>query len=310
MKLLYLYSDSEFTPWRENISAATVASLILETPSHIQTYVTHFVGFTDEFAYFLKRFDLIFNVCYGFDLADQVAVAGWLDCHGIKHTASSFSTQRVAMDKSFLPDLCQLVSLNTPPLLTLPELSDFPDSVTFVAKHRKGSLHRDMLFFNRNEIPFQKLMDNEDYIVQPYIHGREFTVAVIPDASGQDSICLHPMEILPDDGRTMYVAGQNYGPTLKKFHPEINSQLYKKMTEGILTLHKALGIKGMSRTDVRVSGEEVFVLDINTMPNLDANRSYLPAILIHNGYTMKSLIERLVNFAGIWYEKNRDKEMA
>ncbi len=310
MKLLYLYSDSEFTPWRENINASTIASLILATPKHIQVYATHFVGFTDEFAHFLKRFDLVFNVCYGFDMADQVAVAGWLDCHGIKHTASSYTTQRVAMDKTFLPELCQLVSLNTPRLLTPADLNDFPDSATFVAKHRRGSLHRNMLFFNRNEIPFEELMNNEDYIIQPYITGREFTVAVIPDTAGQDSICLHPMEILPDDGRAMYVAGQNYGTTLKKFQPEINSKLYKKMTEGVLTLHKALGIKGMSRTDVRVFEDEIYVLDINTMPNLDTNRSYLPAIIIHNGYTMNSLIERLINFAGVWYAKNHDKEMA
>ena len=310
MKLLYLYSDSEFTPWRENINASTIASLILATPKHIQAYATHFVGFTDEFAHFLKRFDLIFNVCYGFDLADQVAIAGWLDCHGIKHTASSYSTQRVAMDKSFLPDLCKIVSLNTPRLLALEEIDDFPGSTTFVAKHRRGSLHRGMLFFDRNTIPLQELMENDDYIIQPYISGREFTVAVIPDFLGQNSICLHPTEILPDDGRIIYVAGQSYGATLKKFQPEINSVLYKKMTEGVLELHKLLGIKGMSRTDIRVSGNEIYVLDINTMPNLDPSRSYLPAIITHNGFTMENLIERIVNSVGIWYEKNWDKELA
>lgn len=306
MKLLYLYS--EFTPWRENINASVVVSLVLATPNNIQAYVSHFVGFTDEFAHFLKRFDLVFNVCYGFDLADQVAIAGWLDCHGIKHTASSYSTQCVAMDKSFLPDLCKLVSLNTPRLLTLQEINDFPEAATFVAKHRRGSLHRGMLFFDRNTIPLEELMENDDYIIQPYIVGREFTVAVIPDANSHDSICLHPTEILPDDGRVIYVAGQNYGATLKKFQPEINTLLYKRMTEGVLGLHKLLSIKGMSRTDIRVSGNEVYVLDINTMPNLDPNRSYLPAIITHNGLTMNTLIERIVNSAEVWYEKNWDKE--
>lgn len=83
MKLLYLYSDSDFTPWRENINAATIASLIQATPEHVQSFVTHFVGFTAEFADFLRQFDLVFNVCYGYGVADQVEVVRWLI--GVKH---------------------------------------------------------------------------------------------------------------------------------------------------------------------------------------------------------------------------------
>jgi D-alanine-D-alanine ligase len=303
MKLLYLYSDSDFTPWRENINAATMASLIQATPEHIQPFVTHFVGFTAEFADFLRQFDLVFNVCYGYGVADQVEVVRWLDWHGIKHTASSYSTQLLAMDKGLLPDMCEQVGLNTPRILSLNELSDYSPATTFIAKHRYGSLHRNMLFFTPDTIPLQELNRLEDYIIQPYIKGREFTLAVIPDKNGLNPHCLPPLEIIPNDGRAIYVAGQSYGPTYKDFQPELDETVYDMMTEGVLALHKLLEIKGMSRTDIRVANDEVYILDINTMPNLDPQRSYLPALANHHGIQMKELIERNIKSALVWYER-------
>ncbi|RDB07778.1 ATP-grasp domain-containing protein [Runella aurantiaca] len=303
MKLLYLYSDSDFTPWRENINAATIASLIQATPENVQTFVTHFVGFTAEFADFLRQFDLVFNVCYGYGVADQVEVVRWLDWHGIKHTASSYSTQLLAMDKALLPDMCVQVGLNTPRILLPNELLDFSPTTTFIAKHRYGSLHRNMLFFKKDNIPSQQLNSLESYIIQPYIEGREFTVAVIPNKNGLNPQCLPPLEIIPNDGRAIYVAGQNYGPTYKDFEPQLDEHLYDMMTEGVLELHKLLEIKGMSRTDVRVANDEVYILDINTMPNLDPQRSYLPALANHHGIQLKELIERTIKSALIWYER-------
>ncbi|MCP1386496.1 ATP-grasp domain-containing protein [Runella salmonicolor] len=303
MKLLYLYSDSDFTPWRENINAATIASLIQATPENVQAFVTHFVGFTAEFADFLRQFDLIFNVCYGYGVADQVEVVRWLDWHGIKHTASSYSTQLLAMDKALLPDMCMQVGLNTPRILLPNELLDFSPTTTFIAKHRYGSLHRNMLFFKKDNIPSQQLNSLESYIIQPYIEGREFTVAVIPDKNGLNPQCLPPLEIIPNDGRAIYVAGQNYGPTYKDFEPQLDEHLHDMMTEGVLELHKLLEIKGMSRTDVRVANDEVYILDINTMPNLDPQRSYLPALANHHGIQLKELIERTIKSALIWYER-------
>lgn len=303
MKLLYLYSDSDFTPWRENINAATIASLIQATPDNIQPFVAHFVGFTAEFADFLRQFDLVFNVCYGYGVADQVEVVRWLDWHGIKHTASSYSTQLLAMDKALLPDMCEQVGLNTPRILSLNELTDYSTSTTFIAKHRYGSLHRNMLFFTLDNIPVHELSHLEDYIIQPYVEGREFTVAVIPDANGEALHCLPPLEIIPHDGRTVYVAGQSYGPTYKDFRPSLDKYLYENLTNGILALHQLLEIKGMSRTDIRIANDEIYVLDINTMPNLDPQRSYLPALANHHGVSIKELIDRNVKSAMVWYER-------
>lgn len=309
MKLLYLYSDSEFTPWRENINALTIAALVQNTPPAYQTSIAHFVGFTDDFADFLRQFDLVFDVCYGYGVADQVEVVRWLDWYDIKHTASSYATQLLAMDKWLLPELCAQVGLNTPAILSMEEVPLFQSTTTFIAKHRYGSLHRDMLFFSNDAIPFEALQRHTDYLIQPYIEGREFTVAIIPDADGQASMALPPLEILPHDGRTIYVAGQSYGPTIKEFEPVMDEPLRQKMTEGVLALHKVLGIKGMSRTDIRVANDEIYVLDINTMPNLDPKRSYLPALLNHHGLQLGDLIERIIKSSLHWYDQKVEEPL-
>ena len=83
----------------------------------------------------------------------------------------------------------------------------------------------------------------------------------------------------------------------------MDETIYDTMTEGVLALHKLLEIKGMSRTDIRVSNDEVYILDINTMPNLDTQRSYLPALTNHHGIQMKELIERNIKSALVWYER-------
>ena len=52
-------------------------------------------------------------------------------------------------------------------------------------------------------------------------------------------------------------------------------------------------IRGMSRTDVRIHEGEIYILDINTMPNLDA-KSFLPSIAINEGIDLKELFRRIL----------------
>ncbi len=100
MKLAYLYTTSELTPWKENVNLETLAFLISQTPVEIYTEIVHFEGFNSDMIDKLSGFDLVFNLCYGYQDAGQVEVAGWLQHYGIKHTASSFDALTMAQDKS------------------------------------------------------------------------------------------------------------------------------------------------------------------------------------------------------------------
>lgn len=291
-KLIYLYSDSTFTPWKENIFASTIATFLKSTPENYYPYVTHFVGFTNEFADFLKQFDVVFNVCYGFGEAGQADVAQWLDSHGINHSASPYEVQILAKDKLNLPEICQEIDLKTPPIISLGDIS-LHHFNKYIVKPRMGSLHLNVLVFEHDNIPYKKLLERENYIIQPYLSGREFTIAVIPNEEGSDYVALPPLEIRPDDNREVYIAGQSYGNTEKIVNPDLEENLQREMMMKVLNLHKCMKIRGMSRTDVRLHDGEVYILDINTMPNLDA-KSFLPSIAQNQGIDLKELFKRIL----------------
>jgi D-alanine-D-alanine ligase len=291
-KLIYLYSDSTFTPWKENIFASTVANFLKSTPENYYPYVTHFVGFTNEFADFLKQFDVVFNVCYGYGDAGQADVARWLDSHGINHTASPYEVQFLAKDKTNLPQICEEINLKTPSIISLSNILEV-DFDHFIVKPRMGSLHLNMLVFEKTNIPYQELLERDDCIIQPYLVGREFTIGVIPNEDGSDYMALSPLEIRPDDNREVYIAGQNYGITEKILNPDLDENLRTEMMKKILILHKSMNIRGMSRTDVRIHNGEIYILDINTMPNLDA-KSFLPSMAANEDIHLKELFRRIL----------------
>jgi D-alanine-D-alanine ligase len=192
--VLILYTESDFTPWKENISTDTLAAVMNAASLNYKTAITHFTGFEDSFALFMRRFDLVINLCYGFDSYSQTDVVCWLETNAIPHTSSSLSAQLIAQDKAVLPAICRELGFKTPKLLDVNDILGSDE--TMILKPRFGSLHRGVKIFRRNEVTIDEIL-NDEIIIQPYIYGREFTVAVIPGKDGADDVCLPPIEIIP-----------------------------------------------------------------------------------------------------------------
>jgi D-alanine-D-alanine ligase len=291
LRLLILYTESDFTPWKENITPDTLLSVLNATSLNYKTAITHFNGPDESLARLLKRFDLVVNLCYGYENYSQADVVKWLDMLSVPHTSSTWGSQILAMDKSLLPKICSELQLDTPGLLTLEQV--LGNTQTMILKPRYGSLHRGIRIFRNNEITIDEVF-NEDILIQPYIYGREFTVAVIPDAESNDYICLPPVEIVPLNNESEFIAGNAAGRTSVKFEPHLPEGVKKKMMKSILKLHRHMGLRGMSRTDVRLTENKLYILDVNCMPNMEPNKSFLPLIARHHGISYHDLIQRLI----------------
>ncbi|MBY0479389.1 MAG: ATP-grasp domain-containing protein [Chitinophagaceae bacterium] len=308
LNILILYSDSAFTPWKENINAQTVVSLVQAMSLQHHVTITHFNCMDDCFASFLKRFDLVYNVCYGFENYSQTDIAGWLDANEIPHTSSSYAAQMIAQDKGMLPSLCDEMGLYTPRLLDIEEILQHKG--TMLLKPRFGSLHRGIHIFNEHQIPFNLVLD-KDNLVQPYINGKEFTVAVLPTEDGKSSVCLPPVEVVPFEQKEMFIAGNASGKTYINYEPAIETTLRERIMNHVLRLHRRIGLMGMSRTDVRVLDNKVYILDVNAMPNIEPKQSFLPNIGYYNGITYAELINRMVNcFHHHYYQRQKEKMYA
>jgi D-alanine-D-alanine ligase len=291
-RVLILYTESDFTPWKENISTDTLAAVMNAASLNYKTAITHFTGFEDSFASFLRRFDLVINLCYGFDSYSQTDVVCWLEANAIPHTSSTCSAQLTAQDKAMLPAICGELGFKTPRLLDVNDI--LGSSETMLLKPRFGSLHRGIKIFRSNEITIDEIL-NDEIIIQPYIYGREFTIAIIPGINGSDDICLPPVEIIPVNGEKEFIAGNAAGRTTVNYEPEIGAYLENKIMRQVLALHKRIGLQGMSRTDIRVHGNEIYILDVNSMPNLEPSKSFLPLIARHNHISFHELINRTIS---------------
>jgi D-alanine-D-alanine ligase len=293
MRLAYLYTASELTPWKENVNEATLNFLMAHTPANIEAEVVHFDGFNEELLERLKTFDLVFNLSYGYLDAGQVEVAGWLEYNGILHTASTFEALTKAQNKSLLPDICASIGGNTPAIFT--SVHELQNEILYLSKPRKGSCHRDITIQNGAWMKNHLITYDQDLIVQPYITGREFSVAVIPAANGQYYMALPPVEIVPESGSEIYVAGQSFGKTNREFSPSLSDYQEDQLMIQAELLHKVIGLKGMSRTDFRMSTNgDIFVLDVNAMPNMDPEKSLMPALCEYHEIAISDLIQRMI----------------
>lgn len=286
------------TPWMENVNRETTHFVLAHMPTEWNGKIVACRGCNYNLLNQLSDFDVLFNLSYGYRKMSQVDMARWLEWNRLVHTASSSNAMELAQDKGLLPDICRLLGYLTPEIVT--KLEELEPDTFYLSKPRWGSCHRHIQIFKGREIDLTAQDYSLDFIIQPYIYGREFSVAVIPEISNKGYsfkgyTSLPPVEIVPSTEHNLYIAGQEYGPTRRVFDPVLATSVNHQLQEQALTLHLALGLRGMSRTDFRVDhAGRLYVLDINAMPNFDPNRSLFPALCNHHGVDLTQLIRSVV----------------
>jgi D-alanine-D-alanine ligase len=133
-------------------------------------------------------------------------------------------------------------------------------------------------------------------LVEQYIQGTEITVGVIGNEQAE---ALPIVEIIPNAGvfdrKSKYTPGET-----QKFCPaRLSIDVTSEAQRLALLCHKALGCKGMSRTDMIVSSEpnnNIYVLETNTIPGLTPT-SLLPLAAKQAGLTYTLLLDKLIGYA-------------
>lgn len=290
-----LYSDSQFTPWKENIDSKTVKNILENIPSLYKTTIVHMTEPNDALASFLKNFQFVINVCYGYLNYSQSDIANWLDWHNIPHLSSSGKTQSLVQDKTLTENA--LIKLHLPTAKSLEKRLEITESKFdyFIVKPIKGGCHRGIYTYTKSQLleAFNS-MDLSSNLIQPYLTGREFSVAIIPSENGKNYKALHPVEIVPFPQRKVYIAGQQYGQTKKDFFPDLTIKQTQKLQNIATDAHVQLGLKYFSRIDFRLHDNDFLILDVNAMPNLHPQLSVLPAILCSMNIPFKSFVERII----------------
>jgi D-alanine-D-alanine ligase len=239
--------------------------------------------------------DVVFNALHGAPGEDG-SVQGMLDLMGIRYTHSGMVTSVIAIDKELTKQCLVPAGIPMPKGTivkseTLFEKDPLPrpyvlkpvneGSSVGVAIVTEGSNYGNPISRDTKG-PWQEF---ESLLAEPFIKGRELTVAVLNDKA----MCV--TELVPKSGFYDFDAKYTDGMTEHVCPAKIPSDIADYMMKLSLDCHRLLGCKGASRTDFRWDDElghdGVFVLETNTQP----------------GMTPLSLVPEQAKYCGISYEQ-------
>ena len=137
--------------------------------------------------------------------------------------------------------------------------------------------------------PALKLAGSDPILVEEFIPGREFTVAVV------DGEAWPVIEIVAKGGWYGYEEKYNSDETKYPFLED--SELAPKMQKIAIDAYKAVGCRGVTRVDFRVSPlGRCYVLELNTSPGFTSH-SLVPKSGIKTGLTFAGVCDRILQSA-------------
>lgn len=256
--------------------------------------------------------DLIFNLATGGATKRfQAHIVAMLELSGVPFTGSSLESHLLALNKPLAKMVFRQRGLPTPPYVVLTSPGEpLPAGLRFpllVKPSREGSgagigpesVVRDEAALSARVAGILAEYEQEA-LVEEFLPGREFTVAVI---GNQDPLILAQEIVLPPEERE--IGGPLYGYLLKRrdrvrrLNPPPLSPAQRARLEDIsLGAFRALGCRDCARVDIRMDEEEeMFVLEVNTLPGLQPDYSELPHLAAGAGLSYTALIDRLVKEA-------------
>lgn len=253
--------------------------------------------------------DVVFNALHG-RIGEDGCVQGLLNIMNIPYTHSGVLASSLAMDKPMAKRIFAAEGIRVPAgkTLTLEQLLEGePMKRPYVVKPAcEGSSVGVHIVLENDNRPMSELVGDErkspatihqppaTYLVEEYIAGREVTVAVLNDKP------LGVVEVRPLSGFYDYENKYTDGKTTHLCPAPLPQDKYDEVMELGLRAHRAVGCRGLSRSDFRFDegrdGGAFFILEINTQPGMTA-LSLSPEIAAHAGISFEQLVDSLIKEA-------------
>jgi len=233
-------------------------------------------------------------------------IQGLLDLLGIPYQCSGVLASALAMNKIMAKKIFRLAGLKVGEDIVL-EYSKEYSSEQIIAKlglplvvkpADGGSSIALSLVKTKNELQpaiEQAFKHSHQVLVEKYIAGKEITGGVL---GNKELIALPIVEILPQGNHHFFDYQAKYTPgATKEICPApLPPHLTEKAQQCALLAHKALGCKGYSRTDMILKGEDIYILETNTIPGM-TETSIFPLAAKAMGMSFSTLVEELINLA-------------
>lgn len=264
---------------------------------------------------------VIFNLCEGLNgnSAFEMHLAALLELSGMPFTGNNALTLGLARNKILAKQLFLAAGIPTPRWTACHRMPDaVPDGLQFplIVKPScedaslgisKDAVVRDLPALRRKvQALLEKYPDNPA-LVEEFISGREFNVALLPDGSsvatlppseldfsavppGQDRITSYEAKWLED--HPLYLATPSRCPA------EVSTELRERLQHCAQDVFHALQANAYGRVDFRVDAQErLFVLEFNPNPDITPGAGFCKALqaagLSYRDFVTKALREAL-----------------
>ncbi len=271
----------------------------------------------DLYSYFQKnRADLVFNIAEGksgkFRESEIPAI---LDYLGIPYTGSSTFSLALALNKALTKKILKAENIPTPRFQVFAKGNEALDpNLKFpliVKPNCEGSAKgiSSSNVVNTEGALFNKIKEirgnyKQEALVEEFIEGKELTVGILENGK------CRILPILEIDFSTCSKSGEYfYSWRMKEyqgnaelglvpaFHcpARLDKETEKLVKETAFKTHQAVGCFDISRTDIRLSKDNVpYVLEINPLPGLNPKESNFPLMAYAAGMKYDELIEAIL----------------
>lgn len=251
-----------------------------------------------------EHFDVAFLALHG-EGGEDGTIQGMLEILGIPYIGSGVAASALAINKAKSKMIYRAANVPTPASFSYTRLSDvdidtieeelgFPCVVKACNEGSSNGVYIVSSVDNLREALERAFSYGSEVLVEQYIDGREFTVAVV---GNNDIEALPVIQIVPASGYYDYEAKYAPGGSQHLCPAPIPEELSAKMQDFALRAHKALGCAGVSRSDFIVdANSNAWVLETNTIPGMTAT-SLLPDAARAKGYSFAQLAKRLIDLA-------------
>ena len=233
-------------------------------------------------------------------------IQGFLDLLGIPYQGAGVLGSALAMDKNLAKVMYRLAGLPVAPWVMV-EPGDLRDSGRIesavglpcvVKPVRQGSSIGMSIVRTLDQLPAAlelALRHDDEVMVEAFLKGRELTAGVL----GNSELTALPLiEIIPDSRFDFfnYEAKYQPGATREVCPAPVSETVRARAQDYALRAHRSLQLRGYSRTDMILVGEELYLLETNTIPGMTPT-SLLPQAAAEAGLPFAALLDRLIELA-------------
>ena len=256
-----------------------------------------------------ESIDVAFLVVHG-PFGEDGTLQGFLELAGIPYIGSGVLASAVAMDKVVFKDLMRGHDLpvvayrwfrrsawRQEPGHVLREVEETIGERSVVKPARLGSSVGMSLVHGLDELPGaldEAFRYDSKVIVEQYVeHARELECGVL---GNEEPIVFEPGEVRSAHEFYDYEAKYTEGLATVEPRARVDADLAARLKELSLAAYRAVDGAGLARVDFLVSGDDVYVSEMNTLPGFTATSMY-PKQAELAGLPFTELVARLIDLA-------------